>query len=231
MTKHNHDQQTPADRPDNRPASRLPAHDTENGHGGKPEHADAVRQPEPNGTPGGVREGSNQQAAVEADAECPGADSLVRMSGKPEVAEDAVSTATYEHLATVLVEALEQDDGWESVSDDAAKTPNAETLAIRAINDTFRRTFQGGRLMLTAGIIDLGLEAQRAILMKVGAFDAFSGDNDPYSEHDFGAIDHAGDKIFWKIDYYDPTLTYGSDNPADPAITTRVLTIMLAGEY
>ena len=106
MTKHNHDQQTPADRPDNRPASCLTAHDTENGHGGKPEHADAARQPEPKRTPGRVREGSDQQAAVDANVECPGADCMARMSGKPEVAEDAVSTAAYEHLATVLVEAL-----------------------------------------------------------------------------------------------------------------------------
>ncbi len=154
-------------------------------------------------------------------------------SGKPELVEETVSAAAFEHLAAVLVDALEQDDedGWESVSDDPPKAPSAETLAIRTLNDAFRRTFQGGTLMLTAGIVDLGLAAQRAILLKVATFDAFSGDNDPYGEHDFGAIDHAGSKIFWKIDYYDPSLTYGSDNPADPAKTTRVLTIKLAAEY
>lgn len=154
--------------------------------------------------------------------------------GKPELAEEAVSAEAFEHLAAVLVEALEQevnDDPESDAPGGKPSTPSAETLAIRTLNDAFRRTFQGGTLMLTAGIIDLGLEAQRAILMKVGAFDAFSGDNDPYNEHDFGAIDHAGNKVFWKIDYYDPTLTYGSDNPADPAKTTRVITVMLANEY
>ena len=63
------------------------------------------------------------------------------------------------------------------------------------------------------------------------AFDAFTEDNDPHGEHDFGAFDHAGHRIFWKIDYYDQSLEFGSENPADPAKTTRVLTIMLADEY
>ena len=59
----------------------------------------------------------------------------------------------------------------------------------------------------------------------------FNEDNDPYGEHDFGAIDHNGQKIYWKIDYYDSDLKYGSENPADPCQTARVITIMLANEY
>ncbi len=55
--------------------------------------------------------------------------------------------------------------------------------------------------------------------------------NDPYGEHDFGAIDHNGQKIYWKIDYYDPDLKYGSKDPSGPVQTARVLTIMLANEY
>ncbi|WP_375188318.1 DUF3768 domain-containing protein [Sphingobium yanoikuyae] len=31
--------------------------------------------------------------------------------------------------------------------------------------------------------------------------------------------------------YYDPSLEWGSANPADPAVTARVLTIMWAYEY
>jgi hypothetical protein len=85
--------------------------------------------------------------------------------------------------------------------------------------------------MMTSGVEGLGVETIRRLLVRVKNFDRFSPDNDPYREHDFGGFDHDGEKFFWKIDYYDPTLTYGSDDPADPEITRRVLTLMLASEY
>jgi hypothetical protein len=69
------------------------------------------------------------------------------------------------------------------------------------------------------------------ILARVAGFNDFTEDNDPYGEHDFGAIVHQADKIFWKIDYYDPDLKFGSTDPSDPKLTTRVLTVMLADEY
>ncbi len=60
----------------------------------------------------------------------------------------------------------------------------------------------------------------------------FTSDNGPHGEHDFGAFDFRGaGKVFWKIDYYDLTLTGRSENPADQAQTTRVRTIILAREY
>ena len=34
-----------------------------------------------------------------------------------------------------------------------------------------------------------------------------------------------------KTDYYDPELLYGSDDPADASVTTRVLTILLPEDY
>ena len=70
-----------------------------------------------------------------------------------------------------------------------------------------------------------------AILGKVMSFEDFTPDNDPHGEHDFGAFEHAGKRIFWKIDYYDAACENGSEDPADASKTTRVLTIMLADEY
>ena len=106
-----------------------------------------------------------------------------------------------------------------------------QSAAIRDLNDAFRRSLKGGTLLLTSGIIALGAEAQATIIEAVRAFDAFTPDNDPHGEHDFGGFDFAGQKFFWKIDYYDPQLKYGSDNPSDAAKTRRVMTIMLAEEY
>ena len=106
------------------------------------------------------------------------------------------------------------------------------TLRICALNDAFRRSLSGGgtRLM-TAGIAALPAPDQAAILAKVMRHDDFTEDNDPHGEHDFGAFDHAGKHVFWKIDCYDSSMEFGSEDPADPAKTTRVLTIMLAEEY
>ena len=61
--------------------------------------------------------------------------------------------------------------------------------------------------------------------------DDFCHANDPYEEHDFGSFEAEGEKIFFKIDYFDRTLTHHSPDPADPSVTERVITIMLADEY
>jgi hypothetical protein len=102
---------------------------------------------------------------------------------------------------------------------------------IRELNDDFRRTFVGGLVMITAGVEAMPDEQRRSLLAKVRAFDAFTEDNDPHGEHDFGAVDEAGVRCFWKIDYYDREMTMHSDDAADPDVTTRVLTVMLAEEY
>ena len=78
---------------------------------------------------------------------------------------------------------------------------------IRALNDAFRRTFVGGAVMITAGVEAMPIEQRRSLLQKVRAFDAFTDDNDPHGEHDFGSIDEGGVRCFWKLEYYDPTST------------------------
>ena len=102
---------------------------------------------------------------------------------------------------------------------------------IRDLNDNLRRTMTGGRVMITNGIEALGLMKVTSILHGVRQFDDFSYANDPFDEHDFGALTWQGHRVFWKIDYYDKQLEFGSPDPADPGVTVRVITIMLASEY
>ena len=111
------------------------------------------------------------------------------------------------------------------------KSGAASTATIRALNDRFRQTLQGGTVLMTAGIIALDAEAQAGIIAAVRAFDAFSPDNDPWGEHDFGSLEVAGERVFFKIAYYDLTRAMHSEDPADPSKTERVMTIMLASEY
>lgn len=108
---------------------------------------------------------------------------------------------------------------------------NRHSDCVRQLNDGFRNTLTGGQVMLSSGVSSLGSQATSHILTAVRQFADFSADNDPYGEHDFGSFSHAGQKVFWKIDYYDQSLAYGSPDPADPLVTKRVLTIMLAAEY
>lgn len=105
------------------------------------------------------------------------------------------------------------------------------TLSISQLNDNLRREWVGGRVAWTAGVEKLGIDTIIKIFDAVNEFDAFTPDNDPHGEHDFGAIEISDQRIFWKIDYYDKALQDGSPDPTDPAVTTRVLTVMLASEY
>lgn len=106
-----------------------------------------------------------------------------------------------------------------------------DTLAIRMANDELRTSFSGGRVMMTQGVNALADATIAKVLRAVRDFDDFSEDNDPYGTHEFGMLDIDGERVMFKIDAYDQNLEYGSPNPADPSVTTRVLTILLASEY
>ena len=110
-------------------------------------------------------------------------------------------------------------------------TIDPKTTAIRALNDAFRKNLRGGRLNVTTGVLDHTSGEIGALILAIGAFDAFTTDNDPYGEHDFGSLSYMGQPMFWKIDYYDLDLSHGSPDPTDPDVTTRVLTVMMAWEY
>lgn len=106
-----------------------------------------------------------------------------------------------------------------------------DVTEIAELNDLFRQTMMTGKVVLTQGVQQLSDEAREHVLSRVRCFDDFDLGNDPHGERDFGGFEVGGTGFFWKIDYYDRSLTYGSENPADPKVTTRVLTVMLAEEY
>jgi hypothetical protein len=102
---------------------------------------------------------------------------------------------------------------------------------IRILNDNFRTMFIGGQIVMTQGVAELPLDLKARIILAVQSFTNFDAENDPHGEHDFGSFELAGETYFFKVDYYSPDLTSGSEDPADPEKTTRVLTIMRADEY
>jgi Protein of unknown function (DUF3768) len=106
-----------------------------------------------------------------------------------------------------------------------------KTARIRALNDELRQHLTGGMAVITVGVAALGPAAVALIVKTIAAFDDFCHANDPHEEHDFGSFEADGHMIMFKIDYFDQDLSMHSPDPADPAVTQRVITIMLAEEY
>jgi hypothetical protein len=111
-----------------------------------------------------------------------------------------------------------------------SETKSTQTERIRDLNDALRKNFGQGQAVMTTGIAALG-SAVANIVKTIEVYDDFCHANDPPKEHDFGSFEIEGHTIFFKIDYYDPTLTVHSPDPSDPSITKRIVTIMLAEEY
>lgn len=126
-----------------------------------------------------------------------------------------------------------------------APTEAADDEVLRAsecarLNDLCRQgRLRESRIVFTRGCIDrfcdpgddLSLFAVQIELAAKVRDHVFGDDDGPYGERDFGVFDHQQEKLFWKIDYYDPTLSFGSEDPTDLTKTHRVLTILLASEY
>lgn len=116
---------------------------------------------------------------------------------------------------------------------------------IARLNDQARQAMGHACVAVaTEGFRALPEKDQSRVRELVETFDAFTPDNDPHGERDFGAIYKDGDgrwsttrparpaeTVFWKIDAYDRDLQFGSEDPANPSVTRRVLTIMLASQY
>ena len=110
------------------------------------------------------------------------------------------------------------------------------TSRIRQLNDEFRSALLNSKLgsqgvYFTAAVARRPLQDQSEIIRRVVEHDDFTPENDPYGEHDFGAFEFADERILWKIDCYDLDMNYGSADPSDPAVTTRILTIMFEEDY
>ena len=124
------------------------------------------------------------------------------------------------------------------IPDEIKQDAREHFMRIRELNDALRtcadpilRLVINGQLVITSGIHELGDAYFKNAVAAVRAFNDFTPDNDPHGEHDFGSFELVGRKFFWKIDAYDANMEFGSEDPADPARTVRVLTIMLAEEY
>jgi Protein of unknown function (DUF3768) len=99
---------------------------------------------------------------------------------------------------------------------------------IRALNDELRRNLPNGHAVITTGVAALGPEVVATIVKIVAVYDDFCQANDPYEEHDFGALEVDGQVIFFKIDYFDKVLAYHSPDPSDPSVTKRVIRRVLS---
>jgi Protein of unknown function (DUF3768) len=107
--------------------------------------------------------------------------------------------------------------------------PRSEVIA--RLNDTLRKTGTGGTIMLTQGVMALKDFDKAVLTAALANYDAFDSNSDPHGERDFGDLTVFGTELLWKIDYYDIDQTFGSDDPADAGMTSRILTIMLVTEY
>ena len=130
----------------------------------------------------------------------------------------------------------------------AVATARDQTARIARLNDLARSAMGVAcTAVATVGFRSLSTSDQSRVRELIETFDAFDEDNDPHGERDFGTIYQLGDgrwtterprvredkreQVFWKLDYYDRDLQFGSEDAANPAITRRVLTIMLSDEY
>jgi hypothetical protein len=109
--------------------------------------------------------------------------------------------------------------------------PLSKSDRIRVLNDNFRSTFVGGQVVMTQGVDALPIDTKARVLLAVQSFSNFTKDNDPHGEHDFGNFKVERETYFFKVDYYTLDMQGGSEDPADPNVTARVLTIMRADEY
>lgn len=110
------------------------------------------------------------------------------------------------------------------------KTSNP-AARIRELNDAFRKTLAGGKMVMTASVAALPEMVKASALATLAEFNDFTPENDLHGEHDFISLEHCNRTLFWKCDYYNIEIDRGSEDPTDPEKTIRVGTLMLAEDY
>jgi len=108
-------------------------------------------------------------------------------------------------------------------------TMNDQAARIAELNDAHRRSMS--KVTLSSGLASQPDSTIAALLKRIAEYDAWNEGDDPYGERDFGVIVHDCERVYWKIDYFDLAMEGLSEDPADPAVTRRVLTVCFADEY
>lgn len=111
------------------------------------------------------------------------------------------------------------------------KTDMPRALMIARLNDQLRQTGTGGSIVITNTLRKVSGFSASALAAALASYDGFDADNDPHGERDFGDLTLFGEDLLFKVDYYDKDLAFGSDDPANPDVTQRVLTVMLVREW
>lgn len=118
----------------------------------------------------------------------------------------------------------------------SAPVEPAQANPIAALNDAMRRAgprppTSRNQWVFTPGITKGGNLFANAAILRVKSYVDFTVGEEIHGEHNFGMLIVGGERVLWKIDYYDLSLKARSPDPADPTVTRRVLTVMLAHEY
>ena len=117
-----------------------------------------------------------------------------------------------------------------------ADSNTSRTATIARLNDDARLGLdRRARVLFTSNCLEtfrISQEAHPAIIQAqlLAAFRRceFAADS---PAHDFASILFRERKVWMNIDYYDLDCEYGSEDPADASITTRVVTILLPEDY
>jgi hypothetical protein len=104
----------------------------------------------------------------------------------------------------------------------------AKVARIRELNDNFRNSFRGGKILLTQSVAELPDMVKAAALCKVATFKDF---NEANGENDFLKFELCNRSFVFIISYYDLKMEHGSPDPSDPNVAVRIGTLMQSHDW